>query len=123
MGLTIGTVNTSGVEIKVVDTSVVFSGSIDCANPNEFLTPFLTELHDKIMKSGIKEIKFDIRKLSFLNSSGIKAIADWILKVDALDMSQKYTIVIMTSTEYKWQESSMSTLVYLGPGFIKKVSE
>jgi hypothetical protein len=61
----------------------------------------------------------DFNGLSFLNSSGIKAVAKWIMKLAMLPPGQKYQIRIAHNKAVTWQVTSLPTLTYLVPGAVK----
>ncbi|HOV14443.1 MAG TPA: SiaC family regulatory phosphoprotein, partial [Spirochaetota bacterium] len=116
------TVSESNVILRAEGDIVSISGNIECEKPDKFMTPFFNEVHNEILLKGMKEIKLDIRKLGFLNSSGIKELVDWINKLNDLNDNEKYVITVLTNPDYLWQESSITTLGYLNPQFIKRVS-
>lgn len=122
MGMKLLLVNEGNVQLRGEGDTVLISGNIDSQAPSKFLMPFFKDVHNEVISKNIKEIKLDIRKLNFLNSSGIKELVDWILKLDTLPEEQKYVITILTNPELLWQESSISTLVYLNTKLVKKVT-
>jgi hypothetical protein len=69
-----------------------------------------------------KKIPFivaDFTGLTFLNSSGIKAVAKWIMKLAMLPPDQKYQIRIAHNKAITWQVTSLPTLTFLVPGAVK----
>ena len=111
----------NGVEIKFNNDTLVIAGSIDNRDPGKYLNPYFSQLHNDIVDSGIKEIKVDLTQLTFLNSSGIKEFVEWIMKIEQLQENKQYNLVFLTNSELLWQESSISTLVYLNPDILKKI--
>ena len=120
MQLALSPVKQNGVTLSVDGTTVIIAGCIDTARPGEFIQPFLKELNKKIISNGIKAITLDVTKLSFLNSAGIREIVEWILMLDTLPDHQKYSIHIIYNSRYIWQESSISTFVFLNADFVSK---
>jgi hypothetical protein len=118
--INIPTINKSGIEMKVTKNTVFFSGSINHPKPGEFMEPFIQNVHDSIVSNHIKEIKVDITQLRFLNSAGIRELVDWVMKMSSLPDDKRYKIQFICSTEHKWQESSMSTLIYLNADYLTK---
>jgi hypothetical protein len=110
-----------GADIFFNNDTLLISGSIDGRDPGKFLNPYFTRLHEAIINSGIKEINVDLTKLTFLNSSGIKEFVEWIMKIESLNENKKYNITFLTNSDLLWQESSISTLVYLNPILLKKI--
>lgn len=120
MSINMEPVNESGVLLEMKDTSLKISGNITSPNPNDFIDPFLSNMHKQIIDRGVKEITMDVTQLSFLNSAGIRCLVDWILLLEELPEDQQYTVNIIYSSKHLWQESSMSTLVYLNPSLVRK---
>ncbi len=120
MAIRIGKISESGVEITVLGDTVVFKGSIDCSTPGAFLNPFFNELNTKLIEAEMKSVKVDITQLSFLNSSGIKEFVNWVMGLSKVSPDKQYTIEIITNPDQIWQESSISTLVYLNTKLVKK---
>ena len=100
--------NASGNRLTII-------GSINCSSPGDFMTKFIDDFHDNIIKNGIKEVIVDLKLLKFLNSSGIKEFVTWILRIPSLPAEQKYHIKFLSNKDYAWQETSISTLIILDP--------
>ena len=80
--------NPNGVTIK-------FIGDIDMEDPSIILDPLFEKVHNGVLENSYKEVMADFRELNFLNSSGIKAVAKWIMKLSEVDDIQKYIIKIV----------------------------
>jgi hypothetical protein len=113
-------VSEGGVDLKVEGTKVIIAGCINHPKPGIFMEPFLNKVHSSIIDNNIKTIDVDITDLRFLNSAGIRELVDWVMKLNALEDPKKYKIKFLCSSEHKWQESSMSTLIYLNPDYTSK---
>lgn len=113
-------VKKGGMEFKTEGTTIFISGCVNHPTPGVFIEPFINEVHCKILEQKIKEITVDITDLRFLNSAGIRELVDWVMKLNTLNEEEKYKIKFLCSSEYQWQESSMSTLVYLNPDLTSK---
>ena len=111
------------MEVEVFDDNsnvcVKFKGDIDMEDPGVFLDPFFEQLHEGMISQKIKEVKADFKELNFLNSSGIKAVAKWIMKLTDLSDAEKYTIRILYNRDITWQVTSLPTLNFLVPGVVK----
>jgi hypothetical protein len=111
------------MEVEVFDDDsnmcVKFKGDIDMEDPGELLDPFFKNLHEGMLAHKIKEIKADFKELNFLNSSGIKAVAKWIMKLTELEEAKRYTIRIIYNRDITWQVTSLPTLNFLVPGVVK----
>lgn len=99
--------------------TVTFAGDIDMADPSPLLDPLFEQVHSQALEEGAQAITLDFTQLSFLNSSGIKAIAKWIMRLAAVPESKKYKIKIVHNPEITWQMTSLPTLTYLVPGSVE----
>lgn len=98
--------------------SVVFVGDIDLADPSVILNPFFKSIHDGSLSGGFTEVIGDFTKLAFLNSSGIKAIAKWIMQLAAVPADKQYKIKINYDKSVAWQATSLPTLKFLVPDVV-----
>lgn len=118
--LNIDSITQGNASISVTDTadgvSVAISGEIDMQDPSVLLDPVFAGVHDGSVSKGLKVVEFDVRKLTFLNSSGIKAIAKWIMKLAGVPADKRYQIKILQNKEITWQATSLQTLTFLVPG-------
>lgn len=102
--------------IEIMGSTIKFSGCIDLQDPEPIITPFFAKIHEQITKQDIKEISLDFKELNFLNSSGIKTITKWIMKVTILPENKKYKMKLLYSEDITWQRTSLMILTYLAPG-------
>ncbi len=111
--------NTEEISISIENSSdsvvLKFIGRIDLQNPHIVLTPFFNDIHENVIKQGIKSVKCDIRDLHFINSSGIKCLILWILKIPNLQHKDQYNITFVIDNNVSWQKSSISFLTALIP--------
>jgi hypothetical protein len=120
-GIDVKPVSESGIEMTAEGTTITFAGSINHPRPQVFMEPFIEDVHNSIVNNKIKEIDLDITELRFLNSSGIREIVDWVLKMSKLPEDEKYKINFVCSKQHKWQESSITTLIYLNQNYTNKI--
>jgi len=120
MQLILSPVKCGGILLSAEGTTVTISGYMDSLSPGDFMQPFIRELNKEIIKYKVKSITLNIIDLAFLNSAGIREIVDWILMLDTLPEEQRYSIHIIYSSRYLWQESSISTFVFLNTDFVSK---
>lgn len=111
------------IVINVLDNpngiTVKFTGDIDMEDPSIILDPLFEKVHDGVIENNYKEVLADFRELNFLNSSGIKAVAKWIMKLSEVDDNQKYIIKIVHNKDITWQVTSLPTLTFLVPGAVQ----
>jgi hypothetical protein len=108
-------IEASGNELK-------FSGCIDLQDPEPVITPFFNKIHQKILNENIKEVSLNFKELTFLNSSGIKTITKWIMKIPPLPDNKKYKLKLLYSEEITWQRTSLMILTYLAPGNVEAIA-
>jgi hypothetical protein len=83
------------------------------------IKPFLVKLHEAIIGAGFKTVNVDVLQLSFMNSSGIKELVNWIMKVNVTPPEQRYKINLVYSKGITWQESSLPVLHKLHPDVVE----
>ena len=101
-----------GADVKLV-------GEIDLEDPSVEIKPFLAKLHDSLIANGYKTCNVDVLQLSFMNSSGIKELVNWIMKVNVTPAEQRYKINLVYSKSITWQESSLPVLHKLHPDVVE----
>lgn len=120
MAVFVEPVNHGGICLEFTGNRVVLKGMLDDENPGVFMEPFIDKVHDSIIEQGLKSITIDITELAYLNSSAIKEIVYWVLKQKNLTDQEVYTITFLCNSQFLWQESSISTIIFLNPDYIKK---
>lgn len=121
--LNIDPVHQDKVKIDILDNAeglmAKFVGDIDMEDPSIVLDPLFEKIHQGMVSKKIPFVVADFNGLTFLNSSGIKAIAKWIMKLAMLPPDQKYQIRIAHNKAITWQVTSLPTLTFLVPGAVK----
>jgi hypothetical protein len=111
------------VTIDVNDTAsgvtVTIIGDIDMQDPSEILDPLFDKIHKGSIAMEIKVVEANFRQLNFLNSSGIKAIAKWIMGLYSTPADKRYVIKILQNKDISWQPTSLPTLTLLVPGVVQ----
>jgi hypothetical protein len=97
---------------------ITFSGSIDMEDPSIILDPFFEQIHKGAVEAKIPQVTLDVKALEFLNSSGIKAFAKWIMKLQTVPEGDRYKILILQNKDISWQTTSLPTLTFLIPGIV-----
>jgi hypothetical protein len=118
--LNISDIDIDRVRINITDIdnglAIKISGDIDMKDPGIILDPLLDKVHTGMITAGNKVIDLDILGLYFLNSSGIKSIAKWIIQLASIPDNKKYRIRIHYNKDITWQVTSIPTLKYLAAG-------
>ncbi len=111
------------IKVEVTDSdsglTVTFVGDIDMQDSSVLFDPLFSRLHEGMVAQKIPVVTADFRELTFLNSSGIKAIAKWIMKLAMLPPEQKYQIRLVHNKAITWQVTSLPTLTFLVPGAVR----
>jgi hypothetical protein len=79
---------------------------------------FLEIVHHMALGEMLVEVKVDVTKLVFLNSSGIKEILSWILRRNRLPPERKYRINFLFDPTVAWQPVTLPRLRDLDAGAI-----
>jgi hypothetical protein len=119
--LNVKPVKVEDVEIRVVNTTVLIIGRLTHSEPDMFLWPFIQSMHKAILKNQIKNISIDLRQLSFINSASLAEFVRWINLLETVGDEERYTIQFICNANQRWQEASISSLVYLNPQCVSKV--
>lgn len=108
--------------IDIVDVpngvGLQFGGEIDLKDPTVLLDPFFTAIHAFLIAKRIKYVEADFRKLTFLNSSGIKSIIKWVMNIGKLSEEHQYSLKIIYSKHVTWQGVSLITISCLLPSLV-----
>ncbi len=110
------------VKLAVTDSpdgvSIHISGIIDMEEPGMVLDPFFEKVNTEAVARKVGTVHFDVHELSFLNSSGIKSLAKWVIKASQAPASAKYKINIIQNKAITWQRTSLVTLTFAAPGVV-----
>jgi anti-anti-sigma factor len=75
------------------------------ATLDEFLADVFEASH------GRREVVVDIRKLEYMNSSALKSLLAWIVRVRDLPEPRRHKIRFLSNPELHWQQRSLHSLV------------
>lgn len=89
---------------------VQFRGTISTSDPAAVLNPFVDAVHERAVRAGETEVSVDLKDLEYCNSSGFKSFIHWIRRIKELPEDRRYKLRFLTSTERKWQRSSLLAL-------------
>lgn len=120
MGLSIEKKAITKIEFSAKDDVVYLSGSIDNSNSDTILAPLFEEAHNQIIKSKMTKVNLNITSVSYMNSSAMKALVNWILKLNTLPDASKYTINFICSSNFEWQEPRVNMLELINKKYVTK---
>ncbi|MEU2835257.1 hypothetical protein ABZ667_42855 [Streptomyces lavendulae] len=100
--------------------SVVLRGDADARETGAALNEFLVrKVHPAILRAGFKRIQLDVTGVEFLNSSGIKALTEWLLAIKRQQPQDRYFIVLRYDEGVAWQNKGLKPLSYVAPSFLR----
>ena len=70
--------------------------------------------HQAADVTGIKNVRVDIRGLTFMNSSCFKHVVLWIQKVLSRPSDTRYGVTFLSTPSQAWQPRALKTLAHLG---------
>ncbi|GAB4440660.1 MAG: hypothetical protein OHK0035_31730 [Cyanobacteria bacterium J069] len=85
-------------------------GALRLGGPDEYAP--IAQLLEEVVKQEPENLELDLRKLAFLNSSGINTLSKFVIKVRQHSQIQ---LVIQGSNEIPWQTKSLPNLQRLLP--------
>ena len=102
-----------GYEIRYepVTATIEFHGSLRLLGASRYNA--IIELLENILAQHPKKIIINLRKLAFLNSSGINALSKFIIKVRDQRSSE---LLVLGAAKFTWQSKSLRNLQRLMPG-------
>ena len=106
------------VTLEVDGNVVSLRGEIDQVSPKVFLAPFFDGIHLAAEQENLREVKVDICRLTFLNSSAVKELIAWVLRRNRLPPGKKYVLDFIYDSSILWQRVTMPTLSQLDPDFV-----
>ncbi len=101
----------TGFDIRLTGNTLSFSGNLEKSDYSK-IDAFLKKVDQTL---NADTCKINLKKLAFLNSSGIRSIATFIL-----GSSKRFEIQI--NNDITWQSESIPTLAYLKPDRIEIMS-
>ena len=122
MSSTLPRIEQNGILLDYDNTVRVLtiSGTVDLHKNDDLIQNYLAQVHSAMIESSYSNLTLDITQLKFLNSTAIAQIIDWILSVEMSKKEDQYHITIKYSSQYLWQESSVSTFVSLNDSIVSK---
>lgn len=107
-----------GLEHEPDGMFVRFTGIIDQPKPGEFLDPLIARVHEDALSGRPARVAADLSGLSFLNSSGIMALAKWVMKLKEAPANQRYPLTLLYAPGVTWQQTSLKPLVMMSGGLV-----
>ncbi len=96
-------------------TELRLAGTLSTPTAQAEFRRLLQDLHTQIVSSRSPTFAVDVRALSFVNSSAIRAFVDWISRA----AHAGYTLAFKTSANVTWHRLSFSVLKSLAPATVE----
>jgi len=96
--------------------TLVMSGSVLDMDPGAILMPHIRDLHERILRQGIRTFDIDVRALSFVNSSGIRVFIDWLGLIRRGNSA--YTLRVVMDPAVTWQRLTFGALESVARGVV-----
>jgi hypothetical protein len=101
-------------EIRVVDDALHISGVISLRDPTATISPYFAQVHRAVVASGAKQLRIDITKLRFMNSSAIRSLVDWVEWILSEPQANRYELQFVMASDAKWQATILSAIQTFG---------
>jgi hypothetical protein len=98
---------------------LVLKGVLSTPTAQSEFKRLLQELHTEIVSSRAQSFNVDVRGLTFVNSSAIRAFVDWISRA----AHAGYKLSFTTSAAITWHRLSFSVLKTLAPESVEILEE
>ena len=70
----------------------------------------LGEVHAAALRNSITDVRIDLAKLEFMNSSCFKCFVSWIGVLQDLPAGQQYKVTFLSNPRMHWQKRSLHSL-------------
>jgi len=78
----------------------------------------LREVHASAVEARVSEVVFDLRTVSFMNSSCFTKFVGWVTRVRELPEDARYRICLQSNQELLWQRRSLHALKHFATDLI-----
>jgi hypothetical protein len=96
---------------------IEFSGMADLS-ATATLPLFFNLVHREVQRQKIPEVVVNMRDLTFLNSSCLKALVKWIDAIDSCEDAFRYRLRFVSNPRHGWQRRSLETLKSMSDGSV-----
>jgi hypothetical protein len=95
-----------------------FIGDISIEDPSKTFFPYVEKVHQEAIEHGASEVRLNLTKLAYLNSSGILMFMKWVKLLQSAPPDSRYTLFIIYSKAIVWQRVGMRTLRKMAPDVV-----
>ncbi len=95
-----------------------FIGEISMQDPSKIFLPYVEKVHQEALEHGVSEVRLNLTKLAYLNSSGILMFMKWVKLIQGATPDLRYTLFIIYSKSIVWQRVGMRTLRKMAPDVV-----
>jgi hypothetical protein len=102
-------IQTEDYKIEYIENEkAILSGELRLPSPTSYEQPF-THIKDQLENTNIKTYSIDLSNLTFLNSSGITALARIII----LARNKEVPMSLIIKDDIPWQKKTITSLIHL----------
>jgi hypothetical protein len=117
--ITLGSLRVAGCTYEWAGSPPTLSlrGNAESSAADDLIGLF-RRLHDECVRTGVRDVRIDLRDLEFMSSSCFKSFVSWVLQIEELSAGARYAVVLVQSPAHHWQERSLHALAAMGPDVI-----
>lgn len=98
------------VEIIPNECGIKIIGVLSMRTPSETITPYLRRVHDAAIEAGTERVEIDLTELSFMSSSSIRALVDWVEWNRTAPRGQQYVLAFVSDARITWQSTTLAVI-------------
>lgn len=122
MSLNIPEKTTGKARYSASGSVILLTGDIDQSDPSEFMEPFFKEVLKQASEAKMPDVTVDIRKLGFVNSSGVKTFVVFMVGLMALPADRRFLVNFQINKEISWQNAVLAPLKVMAPNYVRTVT-
>lgn len=101
---------------------VKLTGTLDQQGEGDRLAPLLAQVHEGALARRLPLVSLDVSGMDFLNSSGIKTLAMWVMKREALAPAEVYAVKVIYARHVTWQVATLRAIGAMTRGALQTES-
>jgi hypothetical protein len=109
--------------IEVLDAPdgvlVKLTGTLDQWGASDCLAPLLAQVHEGALARRLPRVSVDLSGMDFLNSTGIKTLATWLMKRGSLATGETYAVKVIYAGDVTWQVATLRAIEAVARGALE----
>ena len=99
-----------GVKITLTEDGIKVSGVLSMRSPSETVTPYFRRVHAAAARAGVERLVVDVAELSFMNSSSIRSLVDWVHWIRQEPKNRQYILRFLSDPMTTWQTTTLAVV-------------